>query len=170
MKKYLDVRGCSVVDKKGNIIGRIEDFLIDINKLKIYSFIITTKNIFPTFNLLLIRDVEKYEDVIVIKNDIYKLNQSFIKKYKYIMLQNFMDKEIIDINGKRLGALNDLIFDEFNGELKALICKRGFYEDIFEGRKIIIINEKTVFGKEKIIVDEDDIDITNIISFKNLVR
>lgn len=170
MKKYIDVRGCSVVDEKGNLYGRVEDSLLDIKKLKIPSFIVLNKNIISNYNLLLLKDIEKYDDVIVIKNRVYSLKRYSVKKFSFVLLNNYIGKEILDLKGKIVGILDDIIFDEFNGDIKALILKRGFFEDLFDGRKVIIINEKTNFGKEKIIVDDENIDITNSISFKNFIR
>lgn len=170
VKKYLDVKGCSVIDEGGNIRGIVEDCIMDLKKLKIYSFIVMPQNVFSSPGLLSLKYISQYGDVIVSKSDIYKINKLIVKKNKKMMLQNFIGREVIDLEGKRIGNLIDLVFDEKSGEVKALICRKGFFEDILEGRRLVIVDEKTIFGGEKIIADNGNFDIINYISFKKFTR
>jgi uncharacterized protein YrrD len=62
----------------------------------------------------------------------------------------------------------DMLIDEKTGYIKALICSRGFFDDIFCGRKLIMTDDETTLGTDKIIINDIDIDFTNNISLKNL--
>jgi uncharacterized protein YrrD len=104
------------------------------------------------------------------RDKIYKLNKRALSKNKSYSLQNLIGREVIDSNGTRVGKLIDVIFDEDSGLLKAIVCSRGVLEDLLEGRKLIIVDEKTVFGGEKIIVDCNGLCMINDASFKKFLK
>jgi uncharacterized protein YrrD len=86
------------------------------------------------------------------------------------MLQSLIDREIIDSTGKGIGEMKDVILDEETGIIRAIICSRGFIEDMFDGRRVIIVNENTVFGPDKIITPDNLVNMYNDMSIWKLTR
>jgi uncharacterized protein YrrD len=86
------------------------------------------------------------------------------------LINNYLNRDIIDTSGKRIGNLMDMLIEEKTGAIKALICSRGFFDDIFCGRKLIMTDSNTIFGTDKILINENNIDFTNNISFKNFFK
>lgn len=170
MKKYLDVKGSGVIDEEGNLKGEVEDFIIDTKKRRVCSYILTAKGVFSSHLLITLGDIKSYGDFIVSNGETYPLRRRIIHRNRDIQAKTYIGKEVIDSGGRTFGSLADIIFDERNGDIKAMICSKGFFEDIFEGRRLIIVNEKTLFEKERIIVEESSIDIINNASFKKLLE
>ncbi|MCX7883916.1 MAG: PRC-barrel domain-containing protein [Caloramator sp.] len=170
MKRYVDVKGSRVVDDKGNLIGIIEDCLIDLKKLKVCSYIVRIKNLHSDFCLIILKDLDEYKDVFILKGNMYKIDYHIFKRHGDMLIKKYIGMETIDAKGEWIGILKDLIFDETDGSIKALICKIGFFEDILDGRRVIIVDEKTIFEKERIVVYENYIDITNSVSLKKIIR
>lgn len=166
MKKYLDFRGSTLFDSRGNNRGIIEDCIMDFKKKKICSVVLTKKEFFTTSYLLPYRDIKKMRDLIISDGEIHRLDKHILRKNKNLMVQGLIGREIITSEGERLGKLADLMFDESSGEIKALICSRGFFEDILEGRKLIMVDHGTMLGKQRIIVGSERFDIINHISFR----
>lgn len=166
MKKYLDLKGKKIVDKTGTAIGTAYDCIIDYKQKKICSLIIYTKKVLSNLSMISYKNISEIGDYIVINDELYNMNKKIFRRHKSGMANALLGKEIINSTGKRLGTLMDIVFDEKDGMLKALICSNGFFDNILEGRKIFIIDEKTKLSRDKIIVSKENFDITNSISFK----
>ncbi|EYE89661.1 photosystem reaction center subunit H [Fervidicella metallireducens AeB] len=164
MKKYLDLRGINVVDEKGNLKGNVDDCIFDIKRRKIYSLVVSTRSFFSPWFLVSFCNISAINDSVIIRENPFKINKKLVKKNKQFMIQYYIGKEIIDTEGNTLGILSDLIFDEKSGYVKAIICSRGVVDDLIEGRRIIILNDLTVFGREKIIVEKSSMEIINNIT------
>lgn len=166
MKKYLDVRGISLIDETGKIKGYIDDCIFDAKRGKIYSLVVSTRSFFSPWYLVSLSNVIAIDDSVIFKDRVYSINKRIIKKNKQFMLQSYIGKEIIDSEGSNLGILSDIIFDEKSGYINGFICSRGLVDDLLEGRRILLVNDKTIFGKEKIITEKSDMEIVNNISLK----
>jgi uncharacterized protein YrrD len=170
MKKYLDIRGCSVMNSEGNLEGIIEDCIFDIEKKKIYSCVVVKKGIIQKTFLLTLRNIMEYGDIIIFRDETHILKGHAFKRYHMMMLHGLIGKEIVKSDGKRVGNLSDIIFDEETGYIKALVCTRGIFEDITEGRPVIIVDGNTFLGGEHIIVGKDSLNVMNQISLKKFMN
>ncbi|TDT61993.1 PRC-barrel domain-containing protein [Fonticella tunisiensis] len=169
MKRFLDVKGCSVVDYNGRVRGTVEDSVIDPRNNRICSFIVSGRGVIPSLFVVPLGEIEHYSDCIISKGRFYRINKLALKKSRGLAAHDYIGKEVITNKGELIGNLADIIFDEKVGNIKALICTRGFFEDFLHGRKLIIVDGKTVLGNEKIIIEEGNLDIINDISFKKLM-
>jgi uncharacterized protein YrrD len=169
MKKYLDIKGLNVLDEFNKLKGAIEDCLIDVENKKVSCFVCIYKHFMAQYYFLFLKDV-KYLDGYLVSNEAEKVNRSVLNKNRDYLGQRFIHKEIINTHGKIIGNLSDFIFEEDTGTIKALICSKGFFDDIFEGKKIIIVDNETKIEKDRIIVPEGNIDMVNDIFFRKYIK
>ena len=170
LEKYLDIRGKSVINRKGILMGTIESLIIDITNKKINSLMVCSTLFFTSYYIIPLKNIKCFCDPIEYSGRIYKIKKSIIVRNKKIVLQNHMDSEIVDVCGRNLGKLIDIIFDIKSGDIKSLILSSGFFEDIFDGRNIIAVNSKTKFKRNRIIVDESSFDMKNDVYFKKFLK
>jgi uncharacterized protein YrrD len=170
MKKFLDIKGLDVIDGRGNSRGIIEDGVMDLKSNKICSFILSKKGIVSSYSLLSIRDIKGFGNMISANEEIYQLNRMVVKKNRSMMMKSFLGKEIVNGKGKILGNLADVIFDENTGQIKGLLCTMGFLEDFLQGRRLVITDQNTIFGVQRIVVGDEGPDIINDASFKKFIE
>lgn len=60
-------------------------------------------------------------------------------------------------NGQKLGHITDVYFMEELGKIIGYEISDGFVSDITEGRKIIQIPNKIIFGEDAILVPKDEV-------------
>jgi uncharacterized protein YrrD len=170
LEKYIDIKGKNVVDNYNNIIGSVDSLLIDAKLLRVKSVIVCNTIFLKNFYIIPLKCIKSFKEPLKYDRTIYRVKKSMLIKNKNMILKNYMDIEIIDRTGKKLGIFTDCIFSKNSGEIKALIASSGFFEDVFDGRKIIMVNENTSFGIEKIIVDECNFEIRNDAYFKKYLK
>lgn len=170
LEKYLDVKGKNVINRKGHLMGTIESLIIDRRNKKINSLMVCSTLFFRSYYIIPLKNVKCFCDPIEYSGSIYKIKKCIILRNKEIVLQNHIDDEIVDVCGRKLGKLIDAIFDIKSGEIKALILTSGFFEDIFDGRKIIAVNSNTKFQRNRVIVDELSFEMKNDVYFKKFLK
>lgn len=169
MKRYLDVRGCRVTDENGRIMGRVDDCIYDKLSKTMYSFYIAPVNyIMPEF-ILPVENILTYEDAVIKSKRLYKIDKHFYKRNKRLMLQALIGKDIYSASSIRLGILRDFIFDEKNGKINAIVYSNGFFEDIFDGRGVLLADE-TSLETSRITTDESSMKILNNVSYKRFTK
>lgn len=168
MKKYLDIRGRNVISKNYAVKGVIDDCILDNCQNKITEVIILYKHFMSTMYFLSLKNIIEFEDYVTYKGDVAKINKPYL--HKSTTVQSLIGKEIYDERDKKIGYLTDLIFDENTGCVKALICSRGFFDDVFDGRKIVMVDNKTIFKKDKVITKKSNIEIVNEILFRRFLE
>lgn len=163
--KYLDLKGCALKGKRGDVKGVISDLIIDKNKQKVYSIIIEQKKtVFSHFFILKLSDIKLENNLIVSNYKPYSINSSIINSYKNNFFNNLLDKPIIDKDENELGLLKDIIIDEKDGAIKAFICSRGVIEDMVDGRRVILLDASTKFYSDKILTKSQNFSIYNDMS------
>lgn len=170
MKKYLEVRGRGVIDARGNLKGEVLDFIIDVKSKRVCSYILSTKSVFSHPAVISLSGVKSYGDFMVYGGNINRIRRRVLHRNKTVLGKVYMGREIIDSRGRACGRLIDFIYDENTGFIKAFISSRGFFEDIFDGRRLIIVNNRTMLENERIIVEESSIDMINKAFFNKLLE
>lgn len=170
MIKYLDIKGCSVVDGAGRIWGSVLDCVFDCRTKRIYSVLVVKRNPRTYAYVLRFGDIGQLGNNIIIREKPYRINKSIITKSINKMFNGYLDRIIIDNRGYVIGEMKDAIIDENTGLIKAVICSRGFVDDMVEGRRVVLVNEETIFGQDKIIVEKSTLDIYNDMSIWKLTR
>lgn len=168
--KYLDIKGKTVLDNQGRVLGRVDSLIVDIKNLKIKCILVSNTIFFNNFYVIPYKSIKFLREFIELDKKMHKVKKVTIVKNKKNVLQNQIDKEILDSSGKKLGKLMDLIFDYTNGKFIAMISSGGFFEDLFEGRNIILINSNTKFREENIIVQVGNFTCKNEVRFKKYFK
>lgn len=164
MIKFLDIRGIAVVNGKGEVKGKVLDCIFDRFHGKITSLIVINKNPLSHFYLLKFDDIKSLGDNLLTDKILYPVKKGAVAKNKDIFFGNYIDRAVIDDKGDNLGEMKDAIIENKTGIIKAVICTRGFVEDMMEGRRVFLVDRETIFGRDKIIIKKCSINIYNEMS------
>lgn len=170
MERYLDIKSRKVIDSGGNLRGTAESLIIDIRNKRINGLLVCNAGLIRNLYMIPIKDIKDFNDPIIFERKIYKVKKSILFDNKEIILQSHIDKDIMDFKGEELGKLTDVIIDLKNYKLRALISSCGFFEDLFDGRKIIGINENTRFHRKCILVDECNFEMKTDVYYKKYLK
>jgi uncharacterized protein YrrD len=141
MLKTRDFYFKKVYDLKGKKIGIIEDIYMDFYLGKIIGFKVSSSILFSKNNYVDMEEIiDIGEDIII--NSIKKGNGLTFKELKYM--------EIIDRAGNIKGVLEDIIIDERDYSIKAIVISSGLIDKMIKGKEIILIN-KCILGEKYIL-------------------
>jgi uncharacterized protein YrrD len=168
--KYLDIKGKMVLDKQGDVVGIVESLIVDINNFKINGLVVSNTNFFNKYYFAPINNTKCLSEYVELNKSMYKIKKAILVKNKNIVMQSYIDREIFSESGQKIGKLIDIIFDFINGKFVALVTSSGFFEDIFEGRKVIPVKSSMRFRTKSIIIEESSFFFRNDINFKKYLR
>lgn len=158
-----------VIDKFGDKISNIDSIFYSKKKTRVLGFFITKDKFFSSKRFISISDIEAIgEDALVLRTN-RSLDE---KKYKDNDVLDIIDKEVISKNGESIGFVKDIVIDISKGKVLGFILSQGLFEDLNYGRNILPLNEKMIYGKDNIIIDQslrDDYFI-NRIDYKKLLE
>jgi uncharacterized protein YrrD len=136
MFKCKDFFMMDVVDINGRKIGFINDLLLNFHEKKIKGFSICSYSIFS-------RNVDvRTEDIISFNKTMIIRKASKEKNIRFNEIKGF---DVVDIKGKLLGYVDDVLFDE-EYELKAFIVTTGFIKKFLKG-KFIVLSTELILGE-----------------------
>lgn len=168
--KYLDLKGTSVINKRGDRLGRVYDFIFDAKNKRITGLIICNTLVSEKYYCLGLGSLVHYKEFLEIDQEIYKIKKSIISKNKRILLRHYLNMEIKDIKGIGQGKLIDMFINVLEGDLVALVISNGFFEDLLNGRNIINVSKADRFGENNIIIDECKLVCKNDSCFKKYLK
>jgi uncharacterized protein YrrD len=168
--KYLDIKGKTVVDKRGEVVGIVNSLLVDIKNFRINSLVVSNTNFFNKYYIIPIKNTRCLSEYIALDSRMYRIKKGVLVKNKNIVMQSYMDREILSTNGVKFGKLIDIIFDYINGKFVAFVTSSGFFEDLFEGRKVIPISNSMKFKAKTIVIEEGSFFFRNDVNFKKYLR
>lgn len=166
MRKYLDIHGKNIYTQNGKKIGFIENAVVNFKTKKITSYIVSNGKIIPKIFIIPLNRIVYIDNNMVSIGEITLYRKKLINRNKCFTVEGIISSEITNKESSLLGEVEDIILNESTGELKAIICKRGFFDDLIGGKKVFLINNVEM-QKNKIIVHKGSIEIINQISFKN---
>lgn len=148
MFKTRDFYFKKVYDIKGKKIGIIEDIYIDFYLGRIVGFKVSSSILFSKNNYVDMEEIiDIGEDVLI--NSIRKGKGLAFKELKYM--------EVIDKSGNIKGVLEDIIIDERDYSIKAIVISSGLIDKMIKGKEIILIN-KCILGEKHILyIGNDDV-------------
>lgn len=170
MIKYLDIKGSNVIDEGGEIKGSVLDCIFDRKSKRIFSVMVIKKTPLIHSYILKFKDINNLGDNLMTKEILHPVNRNVISKCRDQMFGRYIDKAIINTNGDEIGEMKDAIIEENTGMVKAIICTRGFVEDMMEGRRVILVDNEAVFGLDKIIIKNCTMNIYNDMSIWKLTK
>lgn len=166
MKKYLDIHGKYIYTQKGKKIGYIENAIFNYKMKRITSYIISNGRIIPKNFLIPLNRINYIKNKMIISEPITSYKKRLINKNICFTIEGIIEKPIFNKDNRFIGEVEDIILDDTSGCLKAIICKRGFFDDLIRGKKVLLINN-IIITKDKIICSEGSIEIINELSFKS---
>lgn len=123
MSKFLDK---TVIDNGGKKVGRVSDILIDPESdlPRVVGFLVVTRNekIWVPVDVVQVW-VRQYLMLKVPKNKL----TDFVENDQLLSLRrDLLDKQVIDLNGRKVVRINDLKFADVQGELRLVAVDIGF--------------------------------------------
>lgn len=167
MKKYLDISGKYIYKEKGKKLGFIENAVLNYKMRKITSYIVLSEGIIPKVFIIPLKDIHYNKEDMFIKKEPVPYKKRIINKNIKYTTKGIIEREIVNKDNKPIGEIEDILLDHVTGNIKAFICKRGFYDDLVRGKKVILSNKNLEITSEKITANEGSIEIISEISFTN---
>lgn len=130
-----------VIDMNGKRLGYINDLLIDFNKRKVIGFNISTSSFFKKDLNVMNENIVSYNSAMVITEAV---------KGMFLQFKNIKGMDVRDKKGTIVGMVEDILFEEENFSIKALIISTGFITNFISGKKIVLINQ-LVLGEENLL-------------------
>lgn len=170
MKKYLDIKGRSVVDRRGNLLGIVEDCIFDARNNRLCSLIVAGGGLFSASSILPLTSVVRLGDTIIYGGRPFRCRRKKLIMNRIITLNEILGKHIVNLDGENEGRLADIIIDEHTGEILGLICSRGLVEDLVAGRRLVLMRKSTSLTNHRIMVYKSDMKPLNGTSIRQYME
>lgn len=140
-----------VIDKFGYKISNVDSIFYSKKKTRVLGFFISKDNFFSPKRFISINDIASIgEDALILKT-----NRSIDKnKYEDSDDLDITDKEVLSKAGESIGFVKDIVIDVSRGKVLGFVLSQGLFEDLSYGRNMLPLNEKIVYGKDNIIIDQ----------------
>jgi len=159
LKRGDEIIGLPDINKRdGNQIGRIKDIVYQNGKKKIAGLIIQREGLLKKKRFIPLEDIVILGDVSVIVNA--KRERDPLNIATTADLEEFSDTlgaSVITKEGKELGQISNIIIDEKTGLVEGFEISKGFFDDVFNGRRLVTkLNHIEFINGKLVILDEDD--------------
>ncbi|WP_286010083.1 PRC-barrel domain-containing protein [Clostridium sp. Marseille-Q2269] len=131
----------NVYYNNGKKAGFIKDILVDFNEEKIIGFEVSSYKFLNKNNIALIEDIVSINKNMVVEK---------LEKGKYLSFNDIKHLEVIDIDGVLMGVIEDIIINEDDFRISALIISMGFLNNFIKGKKVISLNE-IILGEKNLL-------------------
>jgi uncharacterized protein YrrD len=154
--KAKDVVGLQIITKnEGKKIEDISDVIFDPQSNRVVAFTASGGGMFGKDKILLLEDVQNIgpDAVIVESESAVKQSDSVDQKIKSIAKsKNYLSKtKIITEEGKELGKVSNIMFDDTSGQVYEFEVSQGF-KNIQSGKKRVKIDDIVTIGEDATIV------------------
>lgn len=115
-----------VFDEYGEYVGKLWDIYVSTEESypKAIGYKIKKSGEYINYEFKTI-DFYREEDSGRISIKVKSVKDTIMRKYSYLLSKNLLDKQIVDINGKKLVRVNDLRMAQIAGELKVIAVDTG---------------------------------------------
>ncbi|MEG0371517.1 MAG: PRC-barrel domain-containing protein, partial [Clostridium sp.] len=151
-------------DKK---IGFIENGFIDFKSRRLVSIIVSDGRLFPKLCIVPLKNIVYDKNRIYMSGPECHIKRKIYNRNIRFTIEGMIGRDVTNNDGKIIGEVEDVILNHLSGELKAIICKRGFYDDLIRGKKVMLINEGLIIREDRVIVSKSSIEMVCVMSFKN---
>lgn len=139
MYRIRDFKGKIIKELKGKKIGVVEDVLININTNKVCGFKGKRKGLLCKSFFVLLEDVIYFGDNVIIKK---------VSDLTCFSFYDVKDMEVIDLNAKVIGIVEDILFSESDFDILGLVVSESFLKRYTRGKRIILIKDIILGDKE----------------------
>jgi uncharacterized protein YrrD len=152
MRKGTDVVGKSVVAfNTGKRIARIQDLIFDQDTNQLLGFLVREGGAFQEAKVIPLQSVRAIgANAVVIAE-----SKAIVSAQKIPQIEKVLDRklvlkgtQILTINGRSLGSIIDLYFDEQTGHIEGYEASGGLFADAYSGRSFIPAPQTIRIGEE----------------------
>jgi uncharacterized protein YrrD len=152
MRKGRDIIGKPVVSyDTGEKFDRIQDLIFDQNSNRLLGFLLDEAGWFKDARVLPLAEVQAIgADAAIVSSKNVAVRGSDIKPIAAILEHNTILKgtRIMTTDGKDLGTLIDLYFDERTGAIEGYEASGGLFADVYSGRSFVPAPQTLKIGKD----------------------
>lgn len=141
MYRSKDFTLMDVVDVRGKRLGYIKDLLIDFNRKKVIGFNLASISLFKKDLNIMMDNIVGYNLTMVVTD---------ITKGTFFQFSSIKGMDIRDRKGNIIGMVEDMLFDEKDFAIKALVVSTGFINNFVQGKKVVLINN-LILGEESLL-------------------
>jgi uncharacterized protein YrrD len=163
MRKGSEIIGKSVIAfDTGEKFETVLDLIFDQNSNRILGFLVDEAGWFSTSNVITLTSVQSIgPDAIIVPSKSAEIPASQIQEIDRVLEHNNIMKgtKIVSTDGRDLGKMIDLYFDEHSGEIEGYEVSGGLFADAYTGRSFVPAPETLKIGKDVAFVPSETADM-----------
>ncbi len=163
MRKGTEIIGKAVIAfDTGEKFETVLDLIFDQNSNRILGFLVDEAGWFKTSNVIPLQSVQSIgPDAIIVASKSVEVPASQIQEIDRVLEHNNIMKgtKIVSTDGRDLGKMIDLYFDEHTGEIEGYEVSGGLFADAYTGRSFVPAPEALKIGKDVAFVPSETADM-----------
>jgi uncharacterized protein YrrD len=163
MRKGSEIIGKSVIAfDTGEKFETVLDLIFDQNSNRILGLLVDEAGWFSTSNVIPLNSVQSIgPDAIIVASKSAEVPASQIQEIARVLEHNNIMKgtKIVSTDGRDLGKMIDLYFDEHSGEIEGYEVSGGLFADAYTGRSFVPAPETLKIGKDVAFVPSETADM-----------
>ncbi len=152
MLKGRDIIGKSVISyETGQKIDRVKDLIFDQDSGRLLGFLIDESSWFSSARVLMLKDVQVIgPDALIVPSRTAVIKASESPEINRIMHHNNVldGTRIMTTDGRNLGNMFDLYFDERTGDIEGYEVSGGLFSDAYSGRSFVPAPQTFKIGED----------------------
>ncbi len=163
MYKGRDIIGKPIISyDKGEKFNTVEDLIFDQTSNQLLGFLVSESGWFSSAQVLLLKDVQAIgPDAVITTSQDTIANASETPAVSHILDHNNILKgtRILTVDGRDLGTMIDLYFDEKTGDVEGYEVSGGLFADVYSGRSFVPAPQTLKIGKDVAFVPAQTADL-----------
>jgi uncharacterized protein YrrD len=163
MRKGTDIIGKAVVAyDSGEKFETVLDLIFDQNSNRLLGFLVDEAGWFSSSKVIALQSVQAIgPDAIIVPSKSAEVPASQIQPIDRVLEHNNIMKgtKIMSTDGRNLGTMIDLYFDEVTGDIEGYEVSGGIFADAYSGRSFVPAPETLKIGKDVAFVPSETADM-----------
>ena len=163
MRKGTDIIGKAVVAyDTGERFETVLDLIFDQDSNRLLGFLVDEAGWFSTSKVISLQSIQAIgPDAIIVPSKATEVSASEIQPIDRVLEHNNIMKgtKIMSTDGRDLGTMIDLYFDELTGEIEGYEVSGGIFADAYSGRSFVPAPETLKIGKDVAFVPSETADM-----------
>jgi uncharacterized protein YrrD len=163
MRKGSEIIGKSVIAfDTGEKFETVLDLIFDQYSNRILALLVDEAGWFSTSNVIPLSSIQSIgPDAIIVASKSAEIPANQIQEIDRVLEQNNIMKgtKIVSTDGRDLGKMIDLYFDEHSGEIEGYEVSGGIFADAYTGRSFVPAPETLKIGKDVAFVPSETADM-----------
>jgi uncharacterized protein YrrD len=163
MRKGTDIIGKAVVAyDSGEKFETVLDLIFDQNSNRLLGFLVDEAGWFSSSKVIALQSVQAIgPDAIIVPSKSAEVPASQIQPIDNVLEHNNIMKgtKIMSTDGRNLGTMIDLYFDEVTGDIEGYEVSGGIFADAYSGRSFVPAPETLKIGKDVAFVPSETADM-----------